>query len=195
MPRLTLIVAATTKNGIGKNGALPWRLPGELKYFAKATSTAPTGQVNAVIMGRNTWESIPAKFRPLPNRVNVVLTRDDGYSLYVHPPPSELAKILSFCPFDLPLTILVAWQAATGRECAVDAHVLPVGPAVCARWALQSGRGACSGAQVLRHWRRDALRRVARNTPDPQRHVRRPCPDYAYTLARVRRLRCIHARI
>lgn len=52
-----------------------------MAYFAKVTSVAPEGKANAVIMGRNTWESIPPKFRPLPNRVNVVLTTNTEYQL------------------------------------------------------------------------------------------------------------------
>ncbi|KAL1683940.1 dihydrofolate reductase-like domain-containing protein [Schizophyllum commune] len=75
MSRLTLIVAATKANGIGQNGNLPWRLPKEMSYFAKVTSHAPEGEQNRVIMGRKTWESIPAKFRPLRDRLNVVLSR------------------------------------------------------------------------------------------------------------------------
>lgn len=62
--------------GIGAKGKLPWRLKQEIKYFKDVTSAVPNeGSVNAVIMGRKTWESIPAKFRPLPNRLNVVLSR------------------------------------------------------------------------------------------------------------------------
>lgn len=80
---LTLIVAATSKNlGIGKNSGLPWRLKAEMQYFARVTTrlpaqyaSRPKGEVqNAVIMGRKTWESIPKKFRPLKDRVNVVLS-------------------------------------------------------------------------------------------------------------------------
>ena len=81
MSRLTLIVAATKANGIGANARLPWRLPKEMKYFAQVTSHAPEGRQNAVIMGRNTWESIPKKFRPLPKRVNVVVSRNTAYEL------------------------------------------------------------------------------------------------------------------
>lgn len=57
-------------------GALPWSLPGDMAYFKELTSrTADPAKQNAVIMGRKTWESIPAKFRPLKGRINVVLTR------------------------------------------------------------------------------------------------------------------------
>jgi dihydrofolate reductase len=71
---LTLIVAATVTHGIGRDGALPWKLSREMAYFKRVTSTAPEGLRNSVIMGRNTWESIPRKFRPLAGRVNVVLS-------------------------------------------------------------------------------------------------------------------------
>lgn len=76
---ITVIVAATLTNGIGKNASLPWRLPKEMKYFQFVTTNAPEGSVNAVIMGRNTWESIPERFRPLPNRQNLIVTRNEHY--------------------------------------------------------------------------------------------------------------------
>jgi len=81
MSLLTLIVAATKSNGIGQNARLPWRLPKDMAYFAQVTSNAPDGHVNAVIMGRNTWESIPKKFRPLKKRVNIVISRNKDYEL------------------------------------------------------------------------------------------------------------------
>lgn len=77
MPKkpLDLIVAFDKNNGIGKDNAIPWKLPPDMKRFSQITSTTldPDKQ-NAVIMGRKTWESIPERFRPLPNRVNIVLT-------------------------------------------------------------------------------------------------------------------------
>jgi len=72
---LSVIVATTPKGGIGREGALPWHLPGDMAHFKRVTMACEEGKQNAVIMGRKTWESIPAKFRPLPGRVNVVLTR------------------------------------------------------------------------------------------------------------------------
>ncbi|KAK7058980.1 hypothetical protein VNI00_001604 [Paramarasmius palmivorus] len=81
MSRLTLIVASTKNNGIGHQSRLPWRLPKEMAYFARVTSNAPEGKRNAVIMGRNTWESIPTKFRPLAKRANLVISRNKDYSL------------------------------------------------------------------------------------------------------------------
>ena len=74
-----VVAAAAVTNGVGANGGLPWRIKADMKFFKKLTSTSPSGtlQRNAVIMGRKTWDSIPAKFRPLPDRINVVLTRSD----------------------------------------------------------------------------------------------------------------------
>lgn len=80
---LNLILAATVPSlGIGLNGTLPWHLPKELKYFRQVTTTHPksasdkkkTNEDGIVIMGRRTWESIPTKFRPLANRINIVLS-------------------------------------------------------------------------------------------------------------------------
>jgi dihydrofolate reductase len=73
------VVAADEANGIGKDGKLPWRLPGEMAYFKRLTTEAPAGRRNAVIMGRKTFESIPPKFRPLSDRFNMVLSRDPSY--------------------------------------------------------------------------------------------------------------------
>ncbi|KAJ8707162.1 hypothetical protein PYW08_011296 [Mythimna loreyi] len=73
--KLNLIAAACENMGIGVNGSLPWRLKKEMAYFTTMTSQVsdPT-KVNAVIMGRRTWDCIPDKYRPLSNRVNIVLT-------------------------------------------------------------------------------------------------------------------------
>ncbi|KAL2168172.1 hypothetical protein VTG60DRAFT_289 [Thermothelomyces hinnuleus] len=93
LPELTLIVAATQQMGIGRNGTLPWTgLRKEMAYFARVTKRLPPAPSqhphqqqqqqqqqlvqNAVIMGRKTWESIPERFRPLPGRWNVVVSRN-----------------------------------------------------------------------------------------------------------------------
>lgn len=76
----SVIVAADEARGIGRAGDLPWRLPGDMAYYKRATSEAPAGSQNAVVMGRRTFESIPAKFRPLKGRLNVVVSRDASYA-------------------------------------------------------------------------------------------------------------------
>ncbi len=81
MITFSIVVAVDLENGIGIDGRLPWRLPGDIKYFKELTIGATgRGSQNAVIMGRKTWESIPEKFRPLPERLNVVLTRNAALS-------------------------------------------------------------------------------------------------------------------
>ncbi|ONH66151.1 Dihydrofolate reductase [Cyberlindnera fabianii] len=80
---IAIVVAALLPSfGIGHKNALPWRLRQEMKYFKQLTtqSTLEEGQLNAVVMGRKTWESIPIKFRPLPGRINAVVTRSLGDS-------------------------------------------------------------------------------------------------------------------
>ena len=67
--QVKLIVAVCQGNGIGKDNQLPWRLKSELAHFAKLTkSTVDFSKRNAVIMGRKTWESLPARVRPLKHR-------------------------------------------------------------------------------------------------------------------------------
>lgn len=70
-----IIVAVDQEFGIGKNGTLPWNLPGEIKHFKEITTASYTSHENVVIMGRKTWDSIPSGFRPLPRRLNIVLSR------------------------------------------------------------------------------------------------------------------------
>ncbi|KAF7127703.1 hypothetical protein RHSIM_Rhsim11G0179300 [Rhododendron simsii] len=77
-----VVVAATQNMGIGKDGKLPWKLPSDLKLFKEVTlTTSDPAKKNAVIMGRKTWESIPLEYRPLPGRLNVVLTRSGSFDI------------------------------------------------------------------------------------------------------------------
>ncbi len=66
---ITIIAALTHEGVIGKEGGLPWHLPEDMAHFRKVTAG------NTVVMGRKTYESIPAKFRPLPKRHNIVISR------------------------------------------------------------------------------------------------------------------------
>lgn len=69
------LIAAVARNGvIGKDNQLLWHLPGDMRHFRETTRGKP------VIMGRKTWESLPEKFRPLPGRLNVVVSRDPAYA-------------------------------------------------------------------------------------------------------------------
>jgi dihydrofolate reductase/thymidylate synthase len=77
---MEIVVAADEGGGIGKEGRLPWKLPGDTAFLKRIT-TETTGKPNAVLMGRKTWETIPPKWRPLPRRLNVVVTRQRGYDV------------------------------------------------------------------------------------------------------------------
>jgi dihydrofolate reductase len=71
-----IVVAADLDWGIGKDNGLPWpKLRGDLQHFKRTTSTASEGHRNAIVMGRKTWESKEVAGRPLPNRLNVVVSR------------------------------------------------------------------------------------------------------------------------
>ena len=71
--KVALIVAMDFDHGIGKNNDLMWHLPADMKFFKETT----TGHI--VVLGRKNYESIPEKYRPLPNRENAVLTRNKTY--------------------------------------------------------------------------------------------------------------------
>jgi len=82
-PTVNIIAAMDLRNGIGVNGSLPpWRLKSDMAHFKSHT------EGGSVLMGRGTWESLPEKFRPLPGRVNVVLTKH------------QRAEIIASCPAD-----------------------------------------------------------------------------------------------
>ena len=68
---ITLILAMADNGVIGKNGAIPWRISDDLKRFKQLTAGKP------VVMGRKTWDSLPRK--PLPERTNIVITRQPGW--------------------------------------------------------------------------------------------------------------------
>ena len=69
------LIAAVGKNGvIGSNGDLPWHLPDDMKFFSKTT------RGHHVLMGRKNFESIPEKYRPLPGRPNIIVTRNADFN-------------------------------------------------------------------------------------------------------------------
>lgn len=72
-PILALIAACARGGVIGIANRLPWHLPEDMKFFRETTRGKP------VIMGRKTWESLPAAFRPLPGRLNIVVSRNPGF--------------------------------------------------------------------------------------------------------------------
>ena len=89
---LHLIYARAANGVIGKDNTLPWHLPEDLAHFKRTTLGCP------VIMGRKTWDSLPPRFRPLPGRLNVVLTRDTTWQAEGALGAGSLAQALALCP-------------------------------------------------------------------------------------------------
>ena len=90
--KLHLIFARAANGVIGNNNTLPWHLPEDMAHFKRSTLGCP------VIMGRKTWDSLPPKFRPLPGRLNVVVTRQADWraegALCAH----SLTEAMALCP-------------------------------------------------------------------------------------------------
>ena len=94
-PRIGMIWAQARGGVIGADGTMPWHLPEDLKHFKATTAGAP------VVMGRRTWESFPPRFRPLPGRTNIVITRDDAYTADGAVPAASLEEGLALARQDL----------------------------------------------------------------------------------------------
>ena len=97
IPKLNISVAFDKKNGIGKNNTIPWYLPEDLKYFSKLTKGNGN---NAIIMGKNTWLSLPKK--PLKQRDNLILSKT--LEINENSPKNNLVKtfndlnsVMEFC--------------------------------------------------------------------------------------------------
>jgi dihydrofolate reductase len=74
LPSLVLIAAVARNGVIGRDGRMPWHLPADTRRFAQLTAGCP------VIMGRRTWDSLPLRYRPLPGRLNIVVTRQADWA-------------------------------------------------------------------------------------------------------------------
>lgn len=92
--KLHLIMARAANGVIGKNGTMPWHLPEDLANFKKLTLGKP------VIMGRKTWESLPAAFKPLPGRLNIVITRQKDWTAEGAKTANTLLEAMGMCPPD-----------------------------------------------------------------------------------------------
>jgi dihydrofolate reductase len=89
--QINLIWAQAHNRVIGRNGTMPWHLAEDLAHFKKTTLGCP------VIMGRKTWDSLPLKFRPLPGRANMVLTRQADWAHAGVQRCADLASALREC--------------------------------------------------------------------------------------------------
>jgi dihydrofolate reductase len=86
------LIFARARNGvIGKAGGLPWHLPEDMAHFKQVTMGRP------VIMGRKTWESLPERFRPLPGRTNIVVTRQPDWHTQGATRAASLPEAVALC--------------------------------------------------------------------------------------------------
>lgn len=92
--QLNLIYARASNGVIGLNNTLPWHLPEDMAHFKRTTLGCP------VIMGRKTWDSLPPRFRPLPGRLNLVLTRQTGWQADGAVHAHTLEQACAQCPAD-----------------------------------------------------------------------------------------------
>jgi len=91
MSRINLIFARAANGVIGKDNTMPWHLPEDLAHFKRLT------QGSSVVMGRKTWDSLPPRFRPLPGRSNIVVTRQSDWQAEGALRAASLPEALSLC--------------------------------------------------------------------------------------------------
>ena len=89
--KINMIFARSANGVIGYKNAMPWHLPEDLAHFKKLTLGSP------VIMGRKTWDSLPPKFRPLPGRQNIVITRQADWQVQGVLSADSLQDALAHC--------------------------------------------------------------------------------------------------
>jgi dihydrofolate reductase len=110
--QLGLILARSRNGVIGKAGGLPWHLPEDMAHFKQVTMGCP------VIMGRKTWDSLPQRFRPLPGRTNIVVTRQRDWLARGATRAASLPEAIALCAGESQ-----AWVIG-GAE--IYAHALPL---------------------------------------------------------------------
>ncbi|MEJ6022623.1 dihydrofolate reductase [Ramlibacter sp. PS4R-6] len=134
--KLGVIYARAANGVIGKGGVLPWHLPEDLAHFKELTLGCP------VVMGRKTWESLPPRFRPLPGRRNIVVTRNAQWQAQGAERAASLPEALALCAGEpqvwviggaeifaqaLPLSH-VAEVTEIARDYEGDVYAPPLGP-------------------------------------------------------------------
>ncbi len=134
------IIYARSRNGvIGRDGTLPWHLPEDLAHFKALTQGSP------VIMGRKTWDSLPPRFRPLPGRRNVVVTRQAHWRGEGAETATSLEAALALCA-----GALQAWVIGGAQ---VNALALPLATVVEATEIDQDFEGDAYAPALGPEWR------------------------------------------
>jgi len=143
--KLKLILARAANGVIGRDNTLPWHLPEDMAHFKRLTMGCP------VIMGRKTWESLPPKFRPLPGRLNIVLTRQADWQAEGAYRADSVARAMALCPPDSTVWII------GGAE--VYAQALPLASAAEITEIEAAYEGDAFAPQFDPQWRESARER------------------------------------
>ena len=137
--RLHLIYARAANGVIGQGGGLPWHLPEDLAHFKRTTLGCP------VIMGRKTWDSLPPRFRPLPGRANIVVTRDLTWTAEGALVAHSLQAARALCPPDSD-----AWVIGGAQ---IYAQALPLASSVVLTEITQAFEGDAFAPELGPEWR------------------------------------------
>ena len=138
--QIALIYARAANGTIGKNGTMPWHLPEDLAHFKQLTQGAP------VIMGRKTWDSLPPRFRPLPGRSNIVITRQENWDENGAQRASSLREALQIAEQSTPSTVWVIGGAQ------IYAQALPLAQRVEVTEIAQAFEGDAFAPQLGPEW-------------------------------------------
>lgn len=136
MPEIQLVWAQARNGVIGRDNQIPWRLPEDLAHFKAVTLGHP------VVMGRKTWDSLPPRFRPLPGRRNIVVTRQAAWRSEGAERAGSLQEALALCADAARVSVvggaeIYAQALPLAQALAVtevdaefegDAHAPPIGP-------------------------------------------------------------------
>jgi len=161
------VIAAVARNGvIGHDNTLLWRLPEDARWFRAQTLGCP------VVMGRKTWDSLPERFRPLPGRMNLVITRQPGWSA----PGAQAAPSLE--------AALVVAQATQPRKVFVigGAEVYAAALPLADELVLTEIDADFEGDSLFPAWDRSAFVEVER-----ERHQAAPPNDFEFSFVRYKR--------
>jgi len=174
---LTLIVAYSTNRAIGRDNALPWKLPGDLAHFKRSTLGHP------IIMGRKTWDSLG---RPLPGRANIVVSRNPAFEAAGATVVPTLEAAIAACGDSAEAFVIGGAQiytqalALASRVLATEVHAEVEGDAFFPLLpvARNRARGAARGKRLPLRFRdvRTRLSRPARARWLPSRCQRRAAP-------------------
>jgi dihydrofolate reductase len=141
---IALIYARAANGVIGKDGTMPWHLPEDLAHFKQLTLGAP------VIMGRKTWDSLPPRFRPLPGRANIVVTRQENWSQIGAQRASSLRDALQIAEQSNPTTVWVIGGAQ------IYAQALPLAQRVEVTEIAQDFAGDAHAPELGPEWQETA---------------------------------------